>query len=306
LALRGSAFKFAAFQNGESKAMWYCIALLSGLLMATADAFSKKESARTSAIGIAWVREAYAIPLLLPLFFFIEIPALDTTFWLALCACVLLDMLTTFLYMRALQIAPLSLTIPYLGLTPLFLLIIPSVVLGESLSAIGIVGVVLVALGTYLLQIGRIREGWLQPWLAVFKNKGSLYMLIVALCYAVTATLGKLAIQHSSPLLFTAIYFLLLAAGLTPFALRSGQWKMRTLIAHPGSYLRIGLTMGLMAVCHFTAINRIPVAYMISIKRLSLIFAILYGWLWFRESDIRHRLTGGLIILAGATCIAFA
>ena len=61
-----------------------------------------------------------------------------------------------------------------------------------------------------------------------------------------------------------------------------------------------------MAITHFSAIGMIQVAYMISIKRLGLLFAIMYGWLWFKESNILERLSGGIIIIAGAVCIAFA
>ena len=286
--------------------MWYLIALLSGFFMATADAFSKKVAGRTSALLLAWVREAYALPFLLPILFFIEIPPVDKTFWLAMSICVFLDMITTLLYMRAIQIAPLSLTVPYLGISPLFLLIIPTLVLGERLSMLGVVGVILVAIGTYTLQIDRAKYGWLEPWLAIFRNRGSLFMLIVAICYAVTATIGKLAIQHSSPLFFTVTYFGFLALGFTPFVLIGTRGKLAPLVSIPSGFLKIGFAMALMAIAHFSAIGMIQVAYMISIKRLSLLFAILYGIFLFKEQNLRERLIGGIIIIAGATCIAFA
>jgi uncharacterized membrane protein len=220
--------------------------------------------------------------------------------------CVIIDLISTFLYMRALQIAPLSLTVPYLGLTPLFLLVIPTLVLGETLSLAGILGVILISIGTYLLQIDRAKYGLFEPWLTIFKNRGSLYMFIVAVCYAVTATFGKLAIQHSSPLFFAIVYFFLLAVGFTPFTLISCKGKIKPLFQFQMKRIQIGLAMALMAVCHFTAIGMIQVAYMISLKRLSLLFAILYGWWFFNEKNIRARLIGGTIIIIGAVCIAFA
>jgi drug/metabolite transporter (DMT)-like permease len=286
--------------------MWYFITILSGFCMATADALTKKVSGRADALLLAWVREAYALPFLLPLLFFIKIPELDATFWIAMAICVAMDMISTVLYMRAIQVAPLSLTVPYLGLTPIFLLIIPSLVLGEQLTPVGILGVILVALGTYTLQLNRVKSGWLEPWLAIFKNRGSFYMLIVAICYALTATLGKLAIQHSSPLIMAIFYFALLAIGYTPFVLLRSKGRLRLLAAEPAAFIQIGLAMALMAITHFSAIGMIQVAYMISIKRLSLLFAILYGIFWFKEQNLKERLAGGLIIIAGATCIAFA
>ncbi|MBL7068184.1 MAG: EamA family transporter, partial [Candidatus Marinimicrobia bacterium] len=152
--------------------MWYIITILSGFFFATADALSKKEARRTPAIVLAWVREFYALPFLLPLLLFIEIPELKSGFWGAMSLCVAIDLVTTFLYMRAIQIAPLSLTVPYLGLSPIFLLIIPAIVLGEHLSPLGIFGVVLVSLGTYILQLDRAKYGFFEPWLAIFKNRG--------------------------------------------------------------------------------------------------------------------------------------
>lgn len=286
--------------------MWYLVAILSGFFMATADALSKRTASRTPALLLAWIREAYALPFLLPLLLIIKIPPLDLTFFLAILACVAMDLVTTFLYMRAIQIAPLSLTVPYLGLTPLFLLLIPTLVLGEKLSLPGIAGVVLVSLGTYVLQIDRLRDGIFKPWVAIFQNRGSFYMLIVAICYAITATLGKLAIQHSSPLFMTIVYFTLLALGYIPFVLITTRGKLRPLVAAPFNYLKIGLAMALMAVAHFTAISHVPVAYMISLKRLSLLFAILYGYFWFKEQKLRERLLGGAFIVLGAFCIAMA
>ncbi|MGC9363510.1 MAG: EamA family transporter [Fidelibacterota bacterium] len=286
--------------------MWYFISVLSGFFFATADALSKKEATRTPAIVLAWVREFYALPFLLPLLFLINIPEIQPGFWSAMMLLVVLDLITTFLYMRAIQIAPLSLTIPYLGLSPIFLLLIPALVLGEKLSLLGIIGVLLVSVGTYTLQIDRAKFGFFEPWLAIFKNRGSLYMLIVALLYSVTATYGKVAIIKSSPLFMTIVYFSLLAAGFSLIVLFTERRNMHTLLQYPKQKLGIGLAMALMAVAHFSAIGMIQVAYMISIKRLSLLFAIIYGAVLFKETNIRERLMGGIIILVGATCIALA
>ncbi|MBN2601848.1 MAG: DMT family transporter [Candidatus Marinimicrobia bacterium] len=286
--------------------MWYLISILSGFFFASADALSKKESQRTPAIILAWVREFYALPFLLLLLFFIRIPELQPGFWQAMIICVAIDLITTFLYMRAIQIAPLSLTVPYLGLSPIFLLLIPTIVLGERLTGIGIVGVILVSIGTYTLQIDRVKYGLFEPWLAIFKNRGSLYMFCVAILYSVTATYGKVAIMKSSPLFMTIIYFSLLAIGFTLIVLFTERKQYRTLYEYPVQKLGIGLAMALMAITHFTAIGMIQVAYMISIKRLSLLFAIVYGALLFKETNLKERLLGGLFIIAGAAFIAFA
>ncbi|KAK3282994.1 hypothetical protein CYMTET_9293 [Cymbomonas tetramitiformis] len=61
---------------------------------------------------------------------------------------------TGFMYQRALQVSPLSLTIPYLAFTPALLVFTSYLMLGESASPKGLLGVVIVTLGGYLLQVG--------------------------------------------------------------------------------------------------------------------------------------------------------
>lgn len=259
-----------------------------------------------STIHLSWVREAYALPFLLPLLFFIEIPEVDAIFWWAILACVILDLVTTILYMKAITIAPLSLTIPYMGLTPLFSLLLSFFVLGETTSITGLIGIALISFGAYILQIDRAKYGLLEPIKAIFKNRGSFYMLIVAFAYSITAILGKVAIIHSSPLFMAIIYFSGLALTFTPLVVTVGKTSPKQAFSRSGGKFKIGLAMAIMAITHFSAISMINVAYMISIKRLSLLFAILYGWLVFGEKNIKGRLMGGIIIIAGAAFIAFA
>ena len=286
--------------------MWYLITILSGFSFATADTFSKKESKNMSTIHLSWVREAYALPFLLVMLFFIDIPKIDAIFWWAILVCIVMDLFTTILYMKAIKIAPLSLAIPYMGLTPLFSLLISYLILGETTSLSGFVGILLISFGAYILQIDRAKFGIMEPILAILRNKGSRYMLIVSFAYAITANIGKVAIIHSSPLFMCIVYFTGLALAFTPLVMTIGKTTPGMMFSNYKGKLKIGLAMAIMAITHFSAISMINVAYMISIKRFSLLFAILYGWLFFGEKNIKERMVGGIIIIAGAALIAFA
>src|SRR3989338_7215807 len=65
----------------------------------------------------------------------------------------------------------------------------------------------------------------------------------------------------------------------------------------------IGLFFGLMVIFHNFAIRLVIVPYMISIKRTSSIFSVLYGWILFKEKNIKVRLIGAVIMLIGAGLI---
>jgi uncharacterized membrane protein len=49
-----------------------------------------------------------------------------------------------------------------------------------------------------------------------------------------------------------------------------------------------------------------PAAYVIAIKRLSLLLSVLYGWLFFQEKNLGTRLFGAGIMALGAILIALA
>ena len=71
----------------------------------------------------------------------------------------------------------------------------------------------------------------------------------------------------------------------------------------PVPHIAIGLFMGVMVVTHFFAIQHVEVAYMIAVKRTSLLFGILYSVLLFHErARIEHFVAGGLM-LAGVYLI---
>jgi uncharacterized membrane protein len=68
-------------------------------------------------------------------------------------------------------------------------------------------------------------------------------------------------------------------------------------------FLLIGVVFAIMVMVHFLAIRLVEVAYMISVKRTSLIFSVLFGWLVFKEEHIRERLLGSVVMMLGVVLI---
>ncbi len=280
---------------------WFPIALLAAFSLSSADALSKKALVKTDDIVIAWVREGYALPFLALGFLFVDIPALDLTFYIVVLVLLPLEITALMLYVKAIKLSPLSLTIPFMALSPVFILFIAFATLGEKPSAAGLAGVLLIAAGAYLLNASASRFGLLAPLQAIRREPGSMLMIAVALIYSVTATLGKVAVQHSNPLFFGFFYPFVLTIILTFIVLRKG--KLGLVASRPWTFLPIGLCTAVMVVSHFVALNMTQVVYMISVKRTSLIFSVFYGGLLFKELHIRERLLGAVVMLAGVVFI---
>ncbi|MCF6148352.1 MAG: EamA family transporter [Candidatus Kuenenia sp.] len=284
--------------------IWFFTSLFCSFCVATADALSKKVLKEKNEYIVLWARIGFASPFLLCFLPFIEIPKLDHTFFLILIFLIPLETTALILYMKAIKISPLSMTLPFLALTPCFLIITSNIILGERLDEYGITGVFLTTLGAYLLNVKMTRRGVLQPFKAILKERGSVYMIIVAFIYSITSNLGKLAIQHSSPLFFSAIYFPFLSVILFPLILWKNNGKIRQpLSSHFFLFIIIGLVIVFSTVSHFFAVTLIEVPYFISVKRTSLLFGILYGAILFKEKNIAERLIGGVVMIAGVFII---
>lgn len=178
-----------------------------------------------------------------------------------------------------------------------------NLILGERLDQYRIMGIVLTALGAYLLNVRTTRKGILEPFKAIGRERGSLYMIIVAFIYSITSNLGKMAILHSSPLFFAATYLPILAAILFPILVWKNQGKNKQFFSHGALFILIGFAIAVATITHFLAVHIIEVPYVISVKRMSLLFGILYGALWFRETHIRERLIGGIVMIVGVVVI---
>ena len=136
--------------------------------------------------------------------------------------------------------------------------------------------------------------------MAMRKGQGSLeYLLIVAAIYSLTSVTSKGALLHVTPAFFGPFYFVILgAASLLLFASRNvSSW--RALGRHPWAHLGIGLCMGVMVITHFYAIEHIEVAYMIAVKRTSLLFGMLYGAWLFKETGLLKNLLAGVLMVLG-------
>ncbi|MDP2157732.1 MAG: EamA family transporter, partial [Nitrospirota bacterium] len=67
-----------------------------------------------------------------------------------------------------------------------------------------------------------------------------------------------------------------------------------------------GICYALMIITHMSAMQLTKVAYMVSIKRTSLLMALLYGYFMFREENIRSRFLGASLMFAGFVLVVTA
>lgn len=283
--------------------LWFILAITTALSVATGDALTKKFFGRFSPYDMAIASSIYSLPFLIVYIFFIPIPRLDTVFWWVAIILIPLDTFAFYLYMKAIKLSPLSLSIPFLSFTPVFMILTGFIVLGEVPNSWGIIGIGFVVAGSYLLNITEVKYGYFAPFRAILREPGSILMMVVAFIYSFLAVLGKKAIQHSSPLFFGFFYLATFDVAILILFPFLEKIKWRDILKIPAKGLSVGLMLFLHALFHCLAISMIEAVYMIAVKRMSILFSVVYGWILFKESDIGERMLGALLMFAGVVFI---
>ncbi len=287
---------------------WFPLALICALSLALADTVSKKWLADRSAAELTLIRFGLPGLLLVPILLIKGVPTPPPVFWAWLAAAMPLEIVAMLLYVRAIRDSPLSVTLPYMAFTPVFTVVTGQLLLGETVSGRGLFGIVLVVLGAWGLNLDRARRHpstWLAPFSAIVRDRGSRLMLTVAAIYSVTAVLGKgaLSLMPGLALGFGALYFVLLG-GLTLlfFSFLEPTAVSRAFRSGPFAWL-VAVLMAIMVITHFLALAQAETAYMIAVKRLSILFGIVLGAWVFRELRFRQHMVAAGLMVAGVALI---
>jgi drug/metabolite transporter (DMT)-like permease len=181
-------------------------------------------------------------------------------------------------------------------------------VLDERVSLIGAAGIFLVVCGAWLLNLKAAQvDGGLNvlaPFRAIARERGSRLMLATAAIYSLTSVISKAALLQVTPAFFGPFYFVTLGLCTTLVFASRNPHTWRALGRNPWVHLAIGTCMAVMVVAHFHAIEQVEVAYMVAVKRTSLLFGMLYGAWLFKEQGLSRNLLAGGFMVAGVFLIA--
>jgi len=286
--------------------IWLLFSFLAAFFNSLLAVFSKKALLKADPYLVIFSQRFLSILVLAPLLFFIDIPTLGNQFWMALVINVVLNLINWILFMYAIKISDLSLVAPLVTLTPLFLLLTSPFIIGEIPTYLGMAGVLLIVVGSYVLNIKKSEKGLLAPFKSLLKQKGPRIMILVAFIWSITSVYDKIGVQNSSPLFwviamngFSACLMLPLVWNLSKnikVQVRN-TWKL---------LLGVGFANITLLYFQFTALTLTLVSYVISIKRTSAIFSVIFGFFIFKEKGIKERLLGAVIMVGGVVLITLS
>ena len=177
--------------------MWFLYAILGAFGKSYSGFFRKRLAGGVSAGTFMWVSYLASVIVLAPIVLTRETPVIDafTTAPWALIGAAATLMVATYMNLEALKREELSFIAPLNAFVPVFTFIIAAILLDENPPIQGLIGILAIFIGAYIISLKPDRVKWYEPIQHLFTNTGARLSLGVGIGYAVNTVLTKSAIN---------------------------------------------------------------------------------------------------------------
>jgi uncharacterized membrane protein len=206
---------------------------------------------------------------------------------------------------RAYRGGDLSVVYPLCQTSMIYVPIWGIILLGERLTLTGVCGILLVIFGTYSIQLQHLSLGELVRPFRNLKSPSVRDALSAGFIYSIGSIAEKSGVRNYSPLYFTYMLVLIMLLLMTFNIFRR---KYRPLISeelrkHRGLILCSGPIMMASFLTFRYGLNLSQVSYAVPVRQISIVFGVLIGILFLRESFGKIRLVSALFIMTGVVLI---
>ncbi len=198
-------------------------------------------------------------------------------------------------YFKALQIGDVNKVVPIDKSSTILTMLLAFLVLGEKLSAVKVICMLLIGIGTYLMitkkQSDNETKGWGWLW----------YAVLSAVFASLTSILGKIGISEVDSNLGTAIrtIVVLIMAWLMVFV-TGKQGEIKTISKRNMLFICFsGLTTGLSWLCYYKALQDGQASVVVPIDKLSILVTIAFSYFMLKEKLTKKSMIGLVLMTAG-------
>ena len=210
---------------------------------------------------------------------------------------------------RAYESGDLSRVYPIMRSSPALVLLVAVTFLGERVTALGTAGILLVGAGIYIINMQAVNaEELLAPLRSLAADRSTRYAFLTLLSVTAYSIVDKLAVQQIHPIIFAFLHLSIGMLFFTPYILKT---KSRSVILQVWqTHRKTILANGLLGVFGYllilAAFTMEKVSYVVGLRQLSIVFAVLMGGKLLGEKHQTIRLSASLVIFVGAFLISFA
>ncbi len=247
------------------------------------------------------------IALLTFLYLGLEIPE-TSNFLIPAFITVMLNIIAVILLFRAISESEISISLPFLSLTPILTAVLAFAMRGETLSVIALIGLIMIVAGTFTIEAKTLKDFMSFGGVRVFQNKGVILVSIVAVLFGISSVFDKDATLASDPLTFSTAS--LMARGIFFFVagtilITRAHDKAQIPIWHFMLFTVMGVLLFTELLSQMWALTDTMVANVIAVKRLSMLITSVAGFMIFKEAFTYARASGIALMVCGSVIIYY-
>ena len=202
---------------------------------------------------------------------------------------------------KAYETGDLSIVYPLARSSPLFVTIFASILIKETITAWGIIGIFMVLIGVYVLHLKSLRVKDIRLTFRTLYDKASINAIIAALGTTVYSISDKKGVTLTDPLLYSFWLGPVITAMMGAVVFHRKGFESLRKAAH-GNNIRIiasGFLMKGGYLLVLIALSLAKVSYILSIRQLSVVVGTILGLKLLKEEQPKIRMLGSLIIFLG-------
>jgi uncharacterized membrane protein len=286
-------------------AMWFYLALYFALWTAVFTVLVKKLTKTIDPLVFLLITYIFYIPLaFLCVLFTGGIPQVAENGYVYMVIAGVLDALAFIASTIAIKRSSISLLAPISSFNPVFTTLFAIVGLGEIPTLTKWVGIIIIVIGAYLLNIQVIKEGMLMPFKKLFTDKAVQLFLFANVIWGLTPIFQKqslLTTTPHAPLFVSLIGFFVMTLSILPFVYKKVSTIPSFVLQNHNAFWFLLIAVGGVSstAAAFTVFSLTNVGYATAVFKLSVLFTVVGGALFFKEKNIKQRLIASVVMLLG-------
>jgi drug/metabolite transporter (DMT)-like permease len=290
---------------------WFLLAFISALFSAASAVSEKKALFSIDALSFSFLVALVTLVFSFPFFLTIHYEDINSVSLIILFGKAILTAAAFLYVMLSIKNLEISEALPLLAMTPALVAIAGNFLINDKLNLLEWFGIFLMVAGTYILELKKNSKNFLEPFKSLFDCSKYSYILIALVLFTVTSLIDRMLLKDWNLPPYTFMAFQQLFFGIIFSILILFRYKD---YSSPFKSLNKNMVYLILIVSVFTVIYRYtqieatrlaPAALVVSVKRLSVLMAIIYGGKLFREDNLLRRVIAAAVILCGAAILMY-
>lgn len=280
--------------------MWWLYALVAGCFQSARNVLMKDIGAKIDPDINVWGRFLFTAIFSIAFVIWQGIPTIAHGFWLVSGLAAIFVSLATWTMSQAFHKGEFSMTTALFKIDIPLLAILGTIFMREQISYQGLIGITVVFIGVYLLNIEKAHKSILEPILLLYKKIDLRYALATGILLAPTILFFKQSVLLSDPYFAAAANYVIATLFMTPFLAVRSRKNILVLPKYIGRFIALGFLGAMAALFSHLAYQIAPSAYVEAIKQSEFFFSMILAIVVFGEkSQVKEIWPACLVVLMG-------